>query len=400
MSQSPKNILVAVCGGIAAYKALDVVSSLRKAGHQVQVAMTPAAQEFVAPLTFAAVSGQPVIGDLFPEDANTLEETYPHLYPATQCDIFILMPATANTIGNIARGLGSDVVSTSALSLTASCRRYFCPAMNVEMWDQPVVQDNVRAMEGLGWERIGPESGHLACGMVGAGRLSAPQDIVDLVLADDRLAGKRVLVLSGPTREHIDPVRYIGNPSSGKMGKAVAEAALREGAEVAMISGPVDTRNLPAGVDLTRVVSAEEMLAAARNEFAQADIVLYVAAVADYKPVVSYDTKAPKTLGNLNLELQATPDIAATLCAGKRDQQVCIGFALQTEDGESHAQRKLKAKSLDGIVLNYVDTLGANDGRFTFIAQDTEASDWGRLDKRACADNIIDQAIALRAAKD
>ena len=205
-----------------------------------------------------------------------------------------------------------------------------------------------------------------------------------------------MLILSGPTREHFDPVRYIGNPSSGRMGKAIAEAARRAGAEVAFVTGPVPGANLPrSGVEITRVVSAQDLLEAARAEFAASDIVIYVAAVADYTPVESHDEKAPKQTGIIQLELKATPDIAATLCAGKREDQVCIGFALQTGDGVANARRKLAAKNLDGIVLNYTDTLGAGDGDFTFIQRGGEASEWGRLDKRVCAERIVDRAADM-----
>lgn len=395
-----KKILVGVSGGVAAYKALDVVSALRKQGHEVTVCMTASAAAFITPLSFAAVSGNRVISSQWPSDATLadatdLDELFPHLYPATAADVFLVVPATANTIANLAQGRGVDALSTSALSLPKTCRRVFCPSMNVEMWDQDIVQENVLALELHGWERIGPESGHLACGMTGSGRLAEPADIVEAVTRTLRLEGKRVLILSGPTREHMDPVRYIGNPSSGKMGKALAEAARAEGAEVEFISGPVPSPNLPSGASITRVTGAADMLEAARPRFKQADIVLYVAAVADYTPVKRHESKAPKESGKVAIELEATPDIAATLCADKRAKQVCIGFALQTEDGEQHAQRKLKAKNLDAIVLNYTDTLGANDGRFTFIASGADAQDWGRLGKASCAKNILEQAIQL-----
>jgi len=398
-----KKILVGVSGGVAAYKALDVVSALR--GHEVTVCMTASAAAFVTPLSFAAVSGNRVLSSQWPSDATLanatdLEELFPHLYPATEADVFLVVPATANTIANLAQGRGVDAVSTSALSLPKTCQRVFCPSMNVEMWDQDIVRENVLALELHGWQRIGPESGHLACGMTGSGRLAAPADIVEFVTRTPQLEGKRVLILSGPTREHMDPVRYIGNPSSGKMGKALAEAARAHGAEVEFISGPVPSPNLPIGASIARVTGAEEMLEAARSRFKQADIVLYVAAVADYTPVSKRDSKAPKESGTVTVELKATPDIAATLCADKRPDQVCIGFALQTEDGEKHAQRKLKAKNLDAIVLNYTDTLGADDGRFTFIAAGAKALEWGRLNKSACATHILEQAILLLGAAD
>jgi len=422
---SGKTILIGVTGGVAAYKALEVCSRLRKAGHRVQVAMTKSATQFVTPLSFAAVSGSPVIADEFrPATSGSLEEWYPHLYPATQCDLFAVIPATANTIANIAQGRGCDPVSTSALSLTQDCRRIFCPAMNVEMWQQQTVQDNVTRLGELGWEQLGPEAGHLACGMTGQGRLSEPVDIVAAILtalselpldtnsdvnADPKakassesslLNQKRVLILSGPTREHMDPVRYIGNPSSGKMGLSLARRAAALGADVRFITGPVPMTNLPnSTVKVQKVVSAEDMLSAAQAEFDAADVILYVAAVADYRPAQAFSEKQPKRESDLALQLVPTPDIAATLCAKKRDVQVAIGFALQTEDGQRRAIGKLERKNLDGIVLNYLDTLGADDGRFTFIQRgddpEGELQDWGRLNKDECAQRILDQAEAL-----
>lgn len=405
-----KTILVGVTGGIAAYKVLEVVSSLRKAGHVVRVAMTPSAQKFVAPLSFAGVSGQAVLTASFPEvGSGTMEDWYPHLYPATEADLFLLAPATANGIGQVANGLGRDVVSTSALSLRADCARVFCPAMNVEMWEQATVRTNVARLEDLGWHRVGPTAGHLACGMAGQGRLAEPSEILAAVesqlgtaLTGKDLAGKRVLVLSGPTREHFDPVRYIGNPSSGKMGREIALAALARGASVEFVSGPVSAANLPGArngasnrLSIEKVVSAEEMLGAARERFASADIVVYVAAVADYRPVERSETKGAKKSGRLTMELEATPDIAATLCAEKQPGQICIGFALQTDNGEARAREKLARKSLDGIVLNYVDTLGADDGAFTFIPAHGSLAEWGRLDKETCAGRILDEAAGM-----
>ncbi len=398
---SPFNVLAAICGGVAAYKAVDVVSRLRKDGAEVHVAMSEAAQEFVTPLTFGAVSGQPVLTTMFPRDPQASGEArFPHLYPATRADLFILMPATADIIAKIAQGLGSDLISTCALSLPATCRRVFCPSMNVEMWYQPVVQANVRSMEEQGWVRVGPDAGLLACGTEGAGRMSEPAEIVEtamgLRMRAGRLAGKRVLILSGPTREHFDPVRFIGNPSSGKMGKAIALEVLSAGAEVDFVTGPVADEQLPRGSRLKvhRIVSAEEMLQAAQTVYAASDLVIYAAAVADYRPAETSDTKLPKQTGELVLRLQATPDIAATLNAAKQPGQVVIGFALQSHDGLLQAGEKMKSKNLDGIVLNGLDALGGESGTYAFI-QRSGASDWGPLTKRACARHIVDAACGL-----
>lgn len=400
--------LVGVCGGIAAYKSVDLVSRLRKAGYDVHVVMSEAAREFVTPLTFAAVSGRPALTALFPRDTLAAgEAAYPHLYPATRADLFVLAPATADMMARIVHGLGNDLVSTCVLSLPSGCRRVFCPAMNVEMWNQPVVQENVRAMESRGWLRIGPDAGLLACGMEGAGRMSEPADIAerlsDLQAAARRLSGRRVLVISGPTREHVDPVRYLGNPSTGKMGRALAEEALASGAEVEFVTGPVAAEQLPRGERLRmhHVISAEDMLKAARAVYASADIVIYAAAVADYKPAVYHPRKLPKQQGDLTLRLSATPDVAATLNARKKPGQVTIGFALQTHDGLEKAREKLDRKHLNAIVLNALDAMGGEAGTYTFITDHDRngPAEWGQLNKRECARRILAAAAtALDAA--
>lgn len=400
-----RTILLGVCGGIAAYKAVDVVSRLRKAGYSVHVAMTAAAREFVTPLTFAAVSGNPVLDRLFPRGEAAGDANYPHLYPATQADAFILLPATANTIGKIAQGLGSDIVSTCALSLPSTCVRLFCPAMNVEMWRQPVVQENVQTLEKRGWVRIGPNSGALACGMEGEGRMSEPAEIMDrlqaLLESPRSLASRRVLILSGPTREHFDPVRFIGNPSSGKMGRALAQAAAAAGATVDFVTGPVPDENLPHGntILIHRITSAEDMLAAAQKFYGAADLVVYAAAVADYRPKEFHEKKLPKQEGALSLQLEATPDVAATLNTHKRNGQVAIGFALQTHDGATKAADKMARKNFDGIVLNALDALGGESGGYTWIEPGAAPQDWGTLAKGACAQRILARAAELLGNK-
>lgn len=394
-------MLLAVCGGVAAYKSVDLASRLNKAGCAVHVVMTDAAREFVAPLTFTAVSGRAALTAMFPKDPGLEGEAcYPHLYPSTRADVFLVAPATADMIARLAHGLGNDLASTCALSLPKPCLRVFCPAMNVEMWNQPVVQENVRLLEARGWIRLGPDEGLLACGMRGAGRMREPEliarEVLELRTREGLLAGRRVLVLSGPTREHIDPVRYIGNPSTGKMGRAIAEAAAAAGAEVTFISGPVPAENLPRGarISVEHITSADELLAAARPRYAEADVVVYAAAVADYKPAARADQKLPKQDGEIVLRLLPTPDVAATLNEQKRPGQVVIGFALQTHDGPEKARAKLARKKLDGIVLNGLDALGGEAGTYTYLDGAVEQP-WGRLDKRACAARIIEAAAAL-----
>lgn len=400
--------LLGICGGVAAYKAVEVASRLRKSGWTVQVAMTEAARKFVTPLTFAAVSGQPVLDELFPEPPSQAgDAAFPHLYPATRADVCVILPATANMIAQVACGLGRDVVSTSALSLPPACRRIFCPAMNVEMWRQPIVQENVAKLERMGWTRVGPNAGTLACGMEGEGRMAEPAEIVALIesagAGAPELAGKKILIISGPTREHFDPVRYIGNPSTGKMGQALAEEAARAGAAVDFVTGPVANENLPRvpGLSIRRVVSADDMLKESSALYGAADIVIYAAAVADYKPAEYHDKKLPKKDGDLSLRLVATPDVAATLNAKKRKGQVSIGFALQTHDGLEKAAAKLKKKNLDGIVLNSMDALGGDSGTYTFLSSSNgkppKTSEWGKLSKRDCARKILAEASAALA---
>ena len=392
-----RTILVAVCGGIAAYKTVEVVSRLRQAGHDVHVVMSKAACEFVTPLTFAAVSGQRVLTAAFP-DAERMsgDDLYPHLYPSTRADVFILMPATADMIGRIAQGRGDDMVEMCALSLPTSCRRYFCPAMNMEMWRQPVVQDGVRQLEDWNWIRLGPATGALACGTEGPGRMVEPETVLQRVqagLADaESLRGRHVLILSGPTREHLDPVRYLGNASSGRMGRALAEEAADRGATVTLVTGPVHDAHLPCrkGITIVRVVSAEDMLAAARAPFQSAAATVFAAAVADYRPAQTSPDKQGKPAGDFALSLTATPDVAATLSTEKRAGQITIGFALQTGDGLDAARAKLQRKNLDAIALNHPEAMDAEAGTYTWLVPGLPDAPWGQLDKPACARRILD----------
>lgn len=335
MKKAPKarTVLVGVCGGIAAYKTVEVVSRLRQQGHDVHVAMSDAACQFVTPLTLAAVSGNRVLTHTFPDaEKESGDDLYPHLYPATRADVFVLMPATADMIGKIAQGLGNEIVSMCTLPLPAACRRYFCPSMNVEMWEQPSVQDSVRTMEERGWIRIGPDSGALACGMEGAGRMAEPvvvlEQIAQTLARAQSLAGKEVLILSGPTHEHLDPVRYLGNASSGRMGKALAEEAADRGAGVTFVTGPIHKDYLPrrSGIDLVPVTSAEEMFEAARTSFKAADLAIFAAAVADYQPAAKTSEKKGKKTGDWSLKLTSTPDIAKTLSGAKKKKQRTIGL--------------------------------------------------------------------------
>ena len=396
-NRSEHTLLLGVSGGIAAYKSAALASLLRKEGWNVTVSMTTSAIDFVTPLTFAAVSGQAVQTDASARsDSEVLEDAYPHLYPATRAVACILAPATANLIAKAANGIADDLLTTSLLSLPSSCIKLFCPAMNVEMWRQPVVQQNVAKLEALGWQRIGPDSGPLACGAIGEGRMAEPNAIAgalrDAHSGTDALNGRRILITSGPTVEHIDPVRFISNHSSGRMGKALAEAAAASGAQVDFVTGPVAQANLPhhPNVTVRNVVSAHEMLEAARDAFADADAAIFVAAVADYTPGAPMPHKEPKKLTGLSIPLVPNHDIAKELCAIKRSEQRCIGFALETHDGVKRAQGKLQRKRFDAIVLNGVSSFGGDSGHFTWIAGAADPAIWGDLTKSTCAKRIIE----------
>jgi phosphopantothenoylcysteine decarboxylase/phosphopantothenate--cysteine ligase len=399
MDERKDIVLLGIGGGVAAYKAVEVASRLTQDGCHVQVAMTRAATEFVGPLSFAAVTGNAVLTDMFPEPESTEgDDLYPHLYPATEAAAMVVLPATADLISKLAAGLGGDVVTAGALSLRPSCKRLFCPSMNVEMWNQPVVQRNCDELEDLGWRRLGPDAGHLACGMTGEGRMAAPAAIVEAVHAalrsDGLLAGKRVLITSGPTVEYIDPVRFISNQSSGRMGLALAEAAVAAGAIVDVVTGPVPEAHIPKGprISVSRVRSAVEMLAAAAPLFEHADAVVFAAAVADFTSETVADSKRPKSECSLELKLRPTPDIAAELAAGKRDEQMCVGFALETDDMLINASMKLYRKQLDAIVLNGVEAMGSEGAHYHYLTGDENSGeDWGRLSKIDCAGRLIER---------
>ncbi len=395
-------ILAGIGGGIAAYKAVEVVSRLAQAGREVRVAMTAAAQRFVTPTTFASVSRRRVITEMFPSaSATDGEDLFPHLYPACRADAMIVVPATADLIAKLACGLGDDVVVGAALALRPETVRLLAPAMNEHMWRQPVVQRNLAALEALGWRRVGPDEGALACGTRGPGRMAEPAAIVEtvesaLAARRGRLRGRRVLILSGPTREPLDPVRFISNGSTGRMGRALARAAAAAGAAVDFITGPVEPERLPSGpsVSVRRVTTADEMLAAARESATSADIVFFAAAVSDFRPAAVERGKRPKAERGPTLALEPTPDIAVELSRQRPDGQVAIGFALETDDGVARARQKRERKRLDAIVLNGPDAIGAETADYAFITDRTE-EDWTGLTKDECARRIMERAAAL-----
>ncbi|WP_371068413.1 bifunctional phosphopantothenoylcysteine decarboxylase/phosphopantothenate--cysteine ligase CoaBC [Sediminibacillus sp. JSM 1682029] len=360
-----KKIVLGVTGGIAAYKACTLTSRLTQAGADVKVIMTDSAVKFVSPLTFQALSRNPVFTDTFDEKDPA---KIAHIDLADWADLVLIAPATANIIGKMANGLADDMLSTIMLATQAPV--YIAPAMNVHMYAHPAVVDNMKKLEGWGYRFIEPGDGLLACGYVGKGRLEEPDAIVEVLKNDlERqtvapiLKGKRVLVSAGPTKEKIDPVRYFTNHSSGKMGFAIAGEAAKMGAEVTLVSGPVSL-DTPSGVHRIDVETAEQMYRAMMDQFDGKDIVIKAAAVADYRPATSYDDKMKKKPGNWTIEMERTADILKELGKRKQDQYL-VGFAAETANPLQYGRKKLEAKNLDAIVVNNIKTKGAGFGTDT-----------------------------------
>lgn len=349
-------VALGVSGGIAAYKAAEIVRLLQDRGVRVQVVMTRAACEFVQPLTFAALSGEKVITDLFGEGAQqpNIESAVEHIAVAQAIDALVVAPATADVIGKFAQGIANDFLSTLYLATTAPV--VVAPAMNVNMWEHPATQANVETLRQRGVRMVEPDSGYLACGMTGPGRLASNEAIVAAVMeklgAAQDLAGETVLITAGPTREAIDPVRYISNRSSGKMGYALAEAALRRGARVVLITGPT-ALNPPGGAEVVRAGSAEEMRAEVLKQAPEASVVIMTAAVSDYRPASQAQQKIKRS-GAMALQLEPTADILAELGRSRGRSQVLVGFAAETENILQNARKKFAAKSLDMLVVNDV----------------------------------------------
>lgn len=354
-----KRVVLGVAGGIAAYKAVELVRLLVKAEATVQVVMTARAREFVGPLTFQALSGRPVFSDLF---SLTQESDIGHIEAADGADLVIIAPATATTIARLAAGLANDALAAVVLATTAPV--LLAPSMNVNMWNDPITQRNVRQLVDVaGMRTVGPGSGFLACQWIGPGRLAEPADILEAavrVLTPPDLNGRRIVVSAGPTREPLDPVRFLGNRSSGRMGYAIALAAARRGAEVTLISGPTSLE-APLGVDLERVTTAAEMATAVTRAAATADAVVMAAAIADYTPLAPAAHKIKKSDRAPSLELTRTVDVLASLGAsrGTNVRPVLIGFAAETEDVVENARAKLASKPCDLVVANDVSQADA-----------------------------------------
>ncbi|WP_404987764.1 bifunctional phosphopantothenoylcysteine decarboxylase/phosphopantothenate--cysteine ligase CoaBC [Clostridium culturomicium] len=378
-----KNVVIGVSGGIAVYKALDVVSKLKKYDINVHVIMTKSAQEFVTPLSFQSLSQNMVIKDMF-EEPKAFE--IQHISLAKKADLLVVVPATANIIGKVAGGIADDMLSTTIMATRA--RVIFAPAMNTNMYTNPIVQDNISKLKGLGYEFINPASGRLACGDVGDGKLADTEVIVDYILSSlhepKDLIGKKVLVTAGPTRANLDPVRFISNKSTGKMGYAIAAEARDRGAEVVLVSGPSNEK-APAGIKFISVETNEEMLKAVLEEFDTSDIVVKSAAVADYKPKVYSKEKIKKGSGDLVLELTRDNDILKTLGENKK-HQILVGFAAESNDVLKNAHKKLEGKNLDYIVANNITEkdagFGTDTNRVIIIKRDGTSVSLDNMSKR------------------
>ena len=358
-----KTVLLCVSGSIAAYKIAYLASALKKLKADVHVLMTRNATNFINPITFETLTGNKCLVDTF--DRN-FEFSVEHVSLAKAADVVLVAPASANVIAKLAHGLADDMLTTTVLACT--CRKIISPAMNTRMFENPITQDNLKICEHYGMEVISPASGYLACGDTGAGKMPEPETLFEYILqelaCEKDLAGKKVLVTAGPTQEAIDPVRYITNHSTGKMGYAIARAAARRGAEVTLVSGPVDLK-APLGVRLVPVISAKDMFDAVTSISAEQDAIIKAAAVADYRPAVVGAEKTKKSDGNMNIELERTDDILAWLGAHRREGQVLCGFSMETQNMLENSRAKLAKKNVDMIVANSLRTAGAGFGTDT-----------------------------------
>jgi phosphopantothenoylcysteine decarboxylase / phosphopantothenate---cysteine ligase len=393
-----KKILLCVSGGIAVYKAAALTSKLVQGGAEVKVIMTESARKFVAPLTFQALSRQDVYWDTFDEkDSSKIA----HIDLADWADLVLVAPATANIIGKLANGIADDMITTTILATTAQV--WIAPAMNVHMYDHPAVKRNIETLFGFGYQFVEPSEGYLACGYIGKGRLEEPEKVVELVdrFFQERdsdkklLEGRKVVITAGPTREMVDPVRFFSNRSTGKMGYALAEAAVSLGADVVLISGPSELP-IPAGVEFVSVTTAEEMYHRVHDLFPSADIVVKSAAVADYRPKEIFEDKLKKKDGNLVIEFERTKDILMSL-GERKTHQYLIGFAAETTNVEAYAKAKLVKKRADMIVANNVKETGAGFGtdtnKVSIVTSGGDARELPLLSKFEVAKEIYKEAI-------
>ena len=389
-----KTIVLGVTGGIACFKAAALASLLVKQHANVQVIMTENATKFVTPLTFEQLTGQKALTDTF--DRN-FQHSVEHIAVADRADLVLIAPATANIIAKLAHGIADDMLTTTVLA--CDCPKAIAPAMNTRMYENPVTQDNLAALRRYGWEVAEPASGHLACGAEGKGRLPEPEQLLELCLhavaREKDLRGKRVLVTAGPTREALDPVRYLTNRSSGRMGYAIARAAARRGAEVTLVSGPTALPR-PGYMEIVDVESAREMYEAVTSRAPDMDIIIKAAAVADYRPADVAEDKIKKKDGDLSIPLERTLDILAALGQNKREGQFLCGFSMETRDLIENSRKKLTKKNLDMVAANNVKVEGAGFGVetnvLTLITAEGE-KELPLMSKDAAADALLDAIL-------
>lgn len=386
------NVIVGVTGGIAAYKAAELVSLLGKQGHDVRCIMTETAKQFITPLTLQTLSGNPVYTELFALSQDP-EWNVEHIGLAHWADCMLIVPATADFIGKVANGMADDLLSTCVMATSVPV--YFAPAMNDQMYANPIVQRNIELLQATGYRFIDPVDGNLACGTSGKGKLAAPAKIADVIndLREQDLAGMRFVITAGPTREALDPVRFLTNHSSGKMGYAFARQAAHRGADVVLISGPVQLE-VPNGVICIPVVTAQQMFEVVQEQYADADVIIKAAAVADYRPKTIATQKIKKTDEDFVLPLERNVDILAWL--GKhKTKQILVGFAAETNDIEQNAIGKLQRKNLDFIAANDVSAshsgFGKDTNQVTLYGADGSVIAFPILSKEETADRILDQ---------
>jgi phosphopantothenoylcysteine decarboxylase / phosphopantothenate---cysteine ligase len=400
---NPMRITLGVTGGVAAYKAAELVRRLQQEGFTIQVVMTRAARNFIMPLTFAALTGEKVITDLFAESSGdpNLESAIEHIAVAQRTDLLLVAPATADILAKFARGIADDFLTTLYLATTAPV--VVAPAMNVNMWNHAATQENVEMLRARNVHIVDPDEGYLACGMTGAGRLAGQEAIIAAVheaLHTVRdIKDQTILVTAGPTYEDLDPVRYLTNRSSGKMGYAIAEAAARRGARVILVSGPT-ALDTPPGVERINVRSAEEMHRAVLDKFPGSSIAIFAAAVADYRPTAPQAQKIKRDTEPFTLSLEPTPDILASI-AHNKGGQIIVGFAAETQNLAENARKKLAAKNADLIVANNVTAEGAGfdleTNVVTLFARDGRELPLPRMEKREVAHHILDEVIRIRS---
>lgn len=403
MSLTGKHIIVGITGGIAAYKTATLVRLLVKSGAEVQVIMTPNAKEFICPVTLSTLSGKPVISEFF--TANT-GQWHSHVDLGLWADAMVIAPATASTIGKMANGVADNMLVTTYLSAKAPV--FVAPAMDLDMMAHPSTTRNIALLRSYGNHIIEPAEGELASHLIGKGRMEEPENIVkalDNFFCDNQsLSGKRVMITAGPTYERIDPVRFIGNYSTGKMGYAIADEAARRGAEVVLISGPVSITPSEPGVKVIKVESAREMCEQCMCHFNDSDIAIMSAAVADYAPAEVADKKIKREKDEIpQIRLVKNPDIAAALGKEKRDGQILVGFALETNDESANALDKLRRKNLDMIVMNSLRDAGAGFGtdtnKITVFTSDNAVKEYPLKSKREVAGDILDNIVEIACSK-